>query len=508
VARDGSTASLRYRDRMRSHLPRAVVLACLLGLAIIGAAVTANADDLPASPGRVRHFHFELGPLDIKPGQNVIETNKFSVPQPTIEGWIVGFTPNLKLPDGTTPPVDQIHLHHGVWLTGTRFDATAFPLPERFFGVGEEKTRLKLPPGYGYAYSPRDFWWINYMIHNLTDKPYKLSITYDVDMIPSSDPPPGGMKNVHPIWMDVQNGSIYPVFDVIKGSGTNGRFTYPDQATDPYAGATPKNEWTVNQPGVLVHTFGHLHPGGLHVDLDLERGGQDAHLFSSTAKYYEPAGAVSWDVSMTATRKDWAVAVQPGDVLKISATYDTSRASWYESMGLAVVWMYKGPGGDDPFVKKVDKPGVLTHGHLPENNNHGGKKTTLADPRKDAAGAATSSVDIANFQYGSSDLTARKPLPTVAQGQAITFSNLDAQAASVWHSITACKAPCTASTGVAYPLADSSIPFDSGQLGNAGAPTAGRETWSIPADLPPGTYTYFCRVHPFMRGAFRVVSVG
>ena len=297
----------------------------------------------------------------------------------------MGFKPNLRLADGTVPPVDQIHLHHGVWLTGTRFDATAL-LPERFFGVGEEKTALHMPPGYGYRYTPNDFWWLNYMIHNLTARPFKVSITYDVDIVPTNDAPPGGMKDVHPIWMDVQNGSLYPVFDVLKGSGTDGTFTYPDQATDPYAGGKPKNEWTVNQPGVLVHTFGHLHPGGLHVDLDLLRDGKDAHLFESTAKYYEPAGAVSWDVSMTATRDDWAVAVQPGDVLKISATYDTSRASWYESMGLAVVWMYNGPGGDDPFVKKVDQPGVLTHGHLPENNNHGGKKTTLKDPRKLAVG--------------------------------------------------------------------------------------------------------------------------
>jgi plastocyanin len=29
-------------------------------------------------------------------------------------------------------------------------------------------------------------------------------------------------------------------------------------------------------------------------------------------------------------------------------------------------------------------------------------------------------------------------------------------------------------------------------------------TWKTPRDLGPGTYTYFCRVHPFMRGAFRV----
>ena len=364
-----------------------------------------------------------------------------------------------------------------------------------------------MPPGYGYKYVPTDYWWINYMVHNLTAQPYKVSITYDVDIIPTKDAPPGGMKDVHPIWMDVQNGSIYPVFDVLKGSGTNGTLTYPDQATDPYGGGKPKNEWTVPQAGVLVHTFGHLHPGGLHVDLDLLRDGKDAHVFESKAKYYEPAGAVSWDVSMTATRDNWAVAVQPGDVLKISATYDTTRASWYESMGLAVVWMYDGPGGVDPFVTKVDQPGVLTHGHLPENNNHGGKKTTLKDPRTVASGAPTSAVDISNFLYGVSDLTARKPIPTVTQGQSITFDNLDARRpvrVALDHRVQ----------GAVHRDHRRRVPARRFQhlvrlrpARNAGAPTVGHETWSTPADLPPGTYTYFCRVHPFMRGAFRVVSV-
>ena len=31
-----------------------------------------------------------------------------------------------------------------------------------------------------------------------------------------------------------------------------------------------------------------------------------------------------------------------------------------------------------------------------------------------------------------------------------------------------------------------------------------RRTWQTPKNLPVGTYTYFCRIHPFMRGAFRV----
>ena len=151
--------------------------------------------------------------------------------------------------------------------------------------------------------------------------------------MPVDDPPVGGVRPVYPVWLDVQNGSFYPVFDVLKGAGTAGRFTYPDDVTDPYAGGPAKNEWTVDTPGVLVHTFGHLHPGGLRIDLSLRRPGaraapgspaakdvegDTARLFSSTAKYYEPAGAVSWDVSMTATREDWKVAVRPGDVLRLS----------------------------------------------------------------------------------------------------------------------------------------------------------------------------------------------
>jgi hypothetical protein len=57
------------------------------------------------------------------------------------------------------------------------------------------------------------------------------------------------------------------------------------------------------------------------------------------------------------------------------------------------------------------------------------------------------------------------------------------------------------------------VTFDSGELGFngnqgslPGAPAADRDTWQTPKDLPSGTYTYFCRIHPFMRGAFRVES--
>jgi plastocyanin len=117
-------------------------------------------------------------------------------------------------------------------------------------------------------------------------------------------------------------------------------------------------------------------------------------------------------------------------------------------------------------------------------------------------------VNIDTYEYEPTDLDLATQVPTVKAGEAITFNNLDAPAVGdgTWHSITACAAPCNQTTGVAYPLADGPIEFDSGQLGNFGQPTSGHLSWTTPADLPAGTYTFFCRVHPFMRGAFRVLA--
>ena len=188
------------------------------------------------------------------------------------------------------------------------------------------------------------------MIHNLTDHQATVYITYDIDFIPASSPLAVGMKTVHPIWMDVQDKSIYPVFDVHRYSGKNGIYTYPDMAKHPYSGA-PLNLFTVDHPGTLVGTAGHVHPGGLYDQLDLIRNGasptngavpgsvpHSVRLFRSLAHYFDRRGPISWDMAMTATNADWRPEVQAGDQLRISATYETRRASWYESMGIMVVW--------------------------------------------------------------------------------------------------------------------------------------------------------------------------
>ncbi len=525
-------------------------------LALTGQVVAAS----EPAPG-VQRLEYRFGPITVTPGQNYI----YVVPneeKPHQDGWITRIEPNLRRADGSIPNVDVIHLHHGVWLN------TAAQHESKFFASGEEKTIVDFPDGFGLWNGARDQWLMNHMIHNLTTITDNVWITYTIDFVPASNPAAEGMKRVRPVWMDVQNGRGYPVFDTKRGSGTDGSFTYPDDADDPYAGGPPKNEWTVDGDGVLVTGLGHVHPGGLHTDLWLSREGAQAldrpghealhewlksmhraghrrirrmtsrarrarshrslHLrqsrrherkhpglmrdevllHRSRAVYFDPRGPVSWDMSMEATPSGWMPALEKGDKLRISATYETRLASWYESMGIGLYYMAYDEPGADPFVEPPDPSGSVTHGHLAENENYGGEPTGLPDAATLPDGQ-DSTVDIVNFQYRPGDLSlsgeARNP-PTVSAGETVFFRNWDS-AGQIYHSITACKNPCTASTGISYPLADGQVDFDSGQLGYGPSgltAAANRDSWETPKDLAPGTYTYFCRVHPFMRGALRV----
>jgi hypothetical protein len=520
-------------------LRRAVAaLAAVLITLLLAAPAGAVESSVSVSKGAngAKRLTYRIGPFNIIPGQNEIN-NRIITQKPAVDGWITRIRPDLTYTNGKVPRVDVIHLHHGVWANLTRHSSSS-PFGELFFAAGEEKTIMRIPKGYGYEYRASDTWFLNHMIHNLTPVPTQVYMVYEIDFIPKTSPLAKGIKPVRPIWMDVEGGKFYPVFDVKKGAGRNGRYTYPTDEPNAYGGGRRRNEWVADRDGVLVATAGHLHPGGLHTDLWLRRAGarlgapqcatkgsararkrcrreaprgrgSNAHLFRSNARYFEPAGAVSWDVAMTGTRPDWRVKVRRGDTLWTSATYDTKRAAWAESMGIMVVYMADSGPGKNPFKRRVSYPGRPTHGHLPENDNHGGKQTRLPDPRGLPDGTAPSGpVDILDFKYTVGDLSlagATGLPPVVRQGQSLTFRNAD-DGRRVYHSLTSCKAPCNRSTGIAYPIADGSVQFESGTLGRRAPSTLrnGAVEWQTPPNLDPGTYTYFCRIHPFMRGSFRV----
>jgi hypothetical protein len=481
---------------------RWTLAACLAALVLPGAA-HAEVTSVSAGANGAKRIEYRVGPFDVIPGQNEIGFRPIE-DKPRVDGWITRIRPDLTYTNGRVPGVDVLHLHHGVWLNLGRRDATAPSLPQRFFAAGEEKTIVTFPRGYGLPYRASEPWLLNHMIHNLTPVPARVNMVYEIDFIPRTSPRARGIRPVRPIWMDVQNGSAYPVFNVRKGSGRRGRYTYPNHARNPYRGAPAANRWTVDRDGVLVNSAGHLHPGGLHNDLFLHRGKRRTHLFRSRARYFEPAGAVSWDVAMTATRPAWRVRVRRGDVLRTTATYDSSRSAWWESMGIMIAYMAPGGPGRNPFRERIPRTGRPTHGHLPENDNHGGEASGLPDPRRLPDGPAPAgAIDIVDFKYTLGDLSLGGGPTVVPRGASLTFRNAD-DGRRIYHSLTSCKPPCNRSTGIAYPLADGPVQFESGTLGTAKPPATGRLDWRTPADLDPGTYTYFCRIHPFMRGAFRV----
>jgi plastocyanin len=532
-----------YRPGIRLLAAFACALAALL---VISPAARAGVDTgcppIADKPGAIPHVNYTgtvqktycYGPITITPGQNIIQlrpaidgvANKL---WPQQDGYITRFDPEFIYADGTVPPVDVLHLHHAVWLVnGT---------PQ--FAAGEEKTIQQLPTGFGWPSHPGDSWLLNDMLHNLLRDPAQVYLVWRVDFVPSTSPAAASIKPVHTKWLDVAgNPSLYPVFDALRSDGHNGSYTFPDQAPaedlhpcGPFGRAPDSHgclgnaqSWTPNQNVTLIQTAGHLHPGGLNTQLKDTRGNQTNTLFTSDAHYYEPAGEVSWDVSMGATPDTWRVQVQAGDKVSVHATYDTGRADWYEVMGIMPVAVYDGTdvGGEDAQTADcapastppgcIPQSEVPTHGHLAENDNHGGNPTGLADPFSlPSAPVPNGTIGIQSFAYRA-DPTAGLSVPTIQPGQTLTFHNDDAvPSVNAFHTITACKDPCTASTGIAYPIANGPVTFDSGELGFNGnqgsignAPAAGRDTWKTPQDLPSGTYTYFCRIHPFMRGAFRV----
>jgi len=512
----------------------------------------------PAPPPGAQVLKYKFGPMRIQPGQNLINID-LQKERPDVDGYIVGFRPGLVYAgNGKSPSVKIVHLHHAVWLVG---DDLLHLKPT--FAAGEEKTNFNAPTGFGWRYTTKQTWVLNHMIHDLTASPQNVYLTYTLYFIPDTAPEAANITPIDTQWMDVQGVKPYPVFNALKGKGTKTRsgtteFTYPEQAPNAYkADGIVRNKWVVDHDGTLVSTAGHLHPGGLWTDLTLTRDGVTKRIFRSRANYFEPAGNVSWDVAMSATTDAWKVNVKKGDVLSVSATYDTSRSSWYEVMGIMVVGITKNPvpGGVDPFdpsTGTVDQTDYLTHGRLKENIDSGVRKHNvgLRNPIRLRTGPFKDRIIIKNFLYNQGDLSlpGKSGLPpAVRQGQSLTFVNEDAPLTERFHTITACRAPCNLTGGIGYPLANGAQ-FDSGELGygptistllyGAGqaeqtvpitavidVPTdsancksvpglvgvikngcVGTTVYKTPKNLRPGTYAYFCRIHPFMRGAFRVVK--
>jgi hypothetical protein len=241
-------------------------------------------------PGACERLRFAYGPLYIKPGQNDVLVTPVTIDKPNQDGYITRFRPNLVDQNGNVPPVEQIHLHHGTWLSVPSYGNGPF------FASGEEKTIGPWPRGYGLPIKATDQWELLYMVHSAVPQTRIVYITYDLDFIPKAKGDQLGIKPAYPEWLDVRPAG-YPVFNVQRGYGQNGLCTWPKQECagfDPYGNpfvgqGKPGNglgqDLKLPQPGdslgaiphftggTLIGIGGHLHPGGIENQIDLIRPG-------------------------------------------------------------------------------------------------------------------------------------------------------------------------------------------------------------------------------------------
>ena len=137
-------------------------------------------------------------------------------------------------------------------------------------------------------------------------------------------------------------------------------------------------------------------------------------------------------------------------------------------------------------------------------------------------GDITTTINIADFKYlpGDHNLSgALARMPLVAKDSFVHLVNEDV-AIGVRHTFTSCPPPCTGTYVANFPLPDGL--FDSGKLGNLDYIDGGifdSNNNTIPSETFPtydlhidnrfsagSVYSYFCSLHPWMRGSFKVVA--
>lgn len=249
---------------------------------------------------------------------------------PSEAGYITSARATLVDAAGDPIAHHMVHLHHAVWLNPTERDLTCddyegvFPNYERFFATGKERTRFRLPDGYGYFWSnqvPQPYtqsspYWVLIAhldgMHGSNDTFIQLNL----DFTPAER---GELTDIRPVWLDVRNCSSDPVFTVHRGSGRNGRFT---------------ERWSYQMPvgGRFVFMGGHLHDGGLR--LGLRNASDEQSIFTSRALYERPREP--WYLTkMTSVVTAEGIAIDAGDRVTLAAVYDSTKR-WEDVMGIMV----------------------------------------------------------------------------------------------------------------------------------------------------------------------------
>ncbi len=316
---------------------------------------------------------YRYGPIEIEGYQVKQNDLTIGIPKPNVDGFITGMSVDVVDADGSKVPIQRLMLHHIVFSNvgrtiGEKRDTTCgmftgldsqtrFPaMAERFYGAGEERAVMKLPPGYGYQVDGDDQWVMTWMMMNhrpVKDRAYvEYTITYDTE--PKTP--------VRPVWLDVRNCLADPVFNVPGG----GR---------PGSTSTKSATWTVPQDGRIVAAGGHVHGGGKRLELtqpDCSNrkllgseplwGNPDHPFYNVYPILHEPG-----PINMSGVTSSQGFSVRKGERLRLVSRYD-NELPHTRVMGIMMAFLAPpdpggGPSGpcaplpNDAQAYRSDQPG-------------------------------------------------------------------------------------------------------------------------------------------------------
>ena len=315
----------------------------------------------PAQEG-VEHLKFKYGPIKIQPGQNNIVISGTESRSPRSTATSSASAPTSSATTASVPPVDVIHLHHGVWLNlGARRDDR---FAELFFAAGEEKTRMILPDGLRLRVQDLEPWLLNYMLHNLT---VRSRTRCGSPTTSTSSPRHRRGREDHQAGAPDLDGraerpASIPCSTCSRAAGTTASTRTPTRPTTPTRRRRPRTSGRSTRDTVLIATAGHLHPGGLHDDLFARAPGPRPPPRPSRPSTVTRRTSSGPTPSTTSPRErcrgtsrcrrrppTGGSRVKKGDMLSISGhVRHQARPRGTRSMGIMVVWMRRRHGRPRP----------------------------------------------------------------------------------------------------------------------------------------------------------------
>ena len=332
------------------------VVLLLAGLAEAGStAPRPAAASSPAPAGEVtevRYGPFALGPAgaggDLDFGNTVVP----NVPKPCNDCFILAAEPDLIYPDGSSANLDTgLMLHHAVFFNPANRDTTCGDdeffrnLGERFLASGNERTKRRFPPGFGYHLGSGP---VNAVFHimNHSSEPKTVYFRYRVTWLPGTTE---GIRPVTPVWLDMANcrTSEYSV---------------------PAGPSSSHWTWKSTITGRIIWTAGHVHDGGIRTTLTNASTGRQ--VCTAWAGYGTKPAYMGTIESMSTCAWDALGTVREGETLDLESVYNAPEAA-DDVMGIMVAYVWQTPdvegGTPAPPEARGDVPPPATSTPPAEN---------------------------------------------------------------------------------------------------------------------------------------------